>query len=38
MNTTTTTQELNVNKFIAYFLTAVTIVSVIVCVLTKATA
>ena len=39
MNTTTTTAtEVNVNKAIAYFFAAVTIVSTIVCILTKATA
>lgn len=38
MNTTTTHQELNVNKAIAVFFAAVTLVSVIVCIITKATA
>jgi hypothetical protein len=40
MNTTTNTtaQEINTNKVCLYFLTAVAIVSTIVCILTKATA
>lgn len=35
MNTNTNTAEFNVNKVLAYFLLAVTIISTIVCVITE---
>lgn len=38
MNTTTNTQELNVNKVITLFMVAVTIVATIVCLITEKTA